>query len=103
MNKFELSVTEVASKFEGESNTEHVSAAGSLALIAYAATDVASVLADAKDGTRFEVKLYGGKTEAETILLDLTTDGDTVLTVLRDKVRKLRKAAREASAAGATE
>lgn len=90
--RYELSITD-AQGIEEESGGNVVLARGSLELVSYAANNVAPQLA-AAGGERFTVGLFEGKTLPEAVLIDLAADGETVNTVVKARLSKLRKAAK---------
>lgn len=103
--RYELSITDEQG-VENETGGNVVLARGSLALVSYAASNVAPVLA-AANGDRFTVGLFEGKNVPEAVLIDLAADGETVNTVVKARLSKLRKAEKASDATpagdGATE
>ena len=93
MSNFDLSITHETDSVEDDA-TLVVFVTGSLNVVNYAVNDVAKQLTDAGDA-QFSVRLApadGGKS-----LVSVTGDGDTVVTLLKSKVTKARKAERDAA------
>lgn len=97
--RYELSITD-SEGTETENGGNVVLARGSLELVSYAANNVAPALA-AANGERFTVGLFEGKTIPEAVLIDLAADGETVNTVVKARLSKLRKAAKAADSEAA--
>lgn len=94
--RYELSITDEQGVAD-ENSGNVVLARGSLALVSYAARDAADVLS--ASGDRFTVGLFEGKTIPEAVLIDLAADGETVNTVVKARLSKLRKAEKAAEVA----
>lgn len=92
--RYELSITDEQG-IESETGGNVVLARGTLALVSYAASNVAAQLSEA-GGERFTVGLFEGKALPEAVLIDLAADGETVNTVVKARLSKLRKAAKAA-------
>lgn len=70
--------------------------AGSLALISYAAREAAELTEDAAGEFRVQLNEIDAEGNPGRLLISLTADGDTVNTVVKTRLAKMRKAEKQA-------